>query len=216
MYNFTFGTTKTWDDLELSLDGYEVQDASVIESYIHIPFTSRYIDLTSFNGFPAFNQRKITSQFTMIANGTPFIDRYNNIVNLIHGKKVQIKEPRDTGHYYMGRVNVGQISHNKDTAHFEITATCEPYKLKNEITLVSAEATPTQTILTLTNESMPCVPSISTSGNTFIKFGNSQWSVNAGVHKLAISLEQGDNYITIQSLESGNVQIQFAYQEGAL
>ena len=205
MYNIIYDGFKSWDDWVLSLDSYQIEDAKVIESYVHIPFSSNYVDLSEFNGSPSYKQRQFEAIFTMMKNDRPLKARYSEIVNEIHGRKIKITDPRDTDYYYEGRANVGEISYQNDTAHFTISATCNPYKLKHYKTVITYEPPAALTTYELPNESMPTNPIITTTHDTQIIQGAKSWSVNAGTHRLAMVFKRGMNEIKLRSLVDYNL-----------
>ncbi len=96
-----------------------------------------------------------------------------------------------------------------------ITADCDPYRYKNNITVCEYDVSGTLNI-TLQNERMPTTPMITTDAEMQLVWGASgenSLTLNAGTHRYTgLLLLEGDNEFTV----NGTGHIKFEYQEGAL
>lgn len=183
---------------------------------IEVPFSNGSIDLTeAITGGVTYHNRVIAFELQKLRPKNTWQALYHSLLNQFHGKRVKAHMPYDDEHHFLGRCEMSALDRG-DYMQVSVTVDAEPYRLKNSLTSITFQATPAQQIVILQNESMPSTPTITVSGDTFVKFGTRQWSINEGTHKLALTLKKGDNEITIQSLESTDVSVNFEYQEGAL
>lgn len=217
MKKVKFDNIDLHEQYKLIYSYHQVSEPIPKTMYIDIPFSSGSVDLTN-----AISENTTYEDITIeLVMGIPLgradYDTFKtSFKNDWLGGRIEKIDIDNNGLVYKGRV-VG-VSFAEEVSHLLINVSlrCYPYRFKSNVTSTSFEATPTQQIIILTNQSMPTTPVITVSGDTFIKYGTRQWSINEGTHKLAIALKKGDNEVTIQSLEETNVTVNFQYQEGAL
>lgn len=204
------GTYETWGLLLAPSYVIGVPEAKTIK--IHVPGRSGDIDLTeTLNGGVAFENRNIEATFVMMPTIKNRKRLLSNIIGEIHGKKVKIFEPDIDTHYYIGRINVGALEDDHPVFRFPITAECEPYRYKKDLTVVTEVVVGTQ-IISLANEEIDTVPTITSSAPCTIRFKNAQWSINEGTNMIALVLSRGINELTV----IGDTTITFEYQEGSI
>lgn len=210
------------DDVYLDELGFNISPTYVIGApepktfSVDVPFANGSIDLTeSLTGGVSFRDRSITFELQKLRPKNTWQSSYHNLLNLFQGKKVRIQMPYDDDHYFLGRIKFNELTRG-DYMSVACSAIVEPYRYKNLLTTQTFDVDTNQTVYVIPNESMLTVPTITTDQALFIKQGTTQWSVNAGTHKLALILQKGDNEITLQNLASGTAQVTFEYQEGAL
>lgn len=99
------------------------------EKLVEVPGSDIVLDLTeSLTGKVQYSPREIKCVFLTIANRSRWPEIYSDVMNAIHGKRMQIVLDNDPDYYWLGRVHVGDPSSDKGAMTFEITATVEPYK----------------------------------------------------------------------------------------
>jgi phage-related protein len=162
-----------------------------------------------------FENREASFSF-LVTEGTQSEreESINNILNLIHGKELNIIEPDDTEYYLVGECRVSDIKNDKAYGSFKITADCEPYRYSvNEINRVVALSS-TQSSIVLTNNGRKTVtPTITVSDTANIAFNGSTTSLSAGTYKLsALQLATGTTTVTV----SGSGDVTFTYREAVL
>lgn len=185
--------------------------------YVSIPYSNGSIDLTnSMNDEVVYED--VTLQISMGLMKGSFDEETlkTNFKNDWLGRKIERIGINDDILVYSGRLQ--SIDFQKYPSHLEVLLTfrCHPYRLKNQTTLKTFEISTEASNVVIQNMAMLTVPTITTDQALFIKQGSSQWSVNAGTHKLALILQKGANEITLRNLATGTAQVTFEYQEGAL
>ena len=204
------GTYETWGLLLAPSYVIEVPEAKTIK--IPVPGRSGDIDLTeTLNGGVAFENRNIETTFVMMPTIKNRKRLLSNIIGEIHGKKTKIFEPDIDTHYYIGRINVGALEDDHPVFRFPITADCEPYRYKKDLTVVTEIVVGTK-ILSLINEDIETVPIITTTASCTVRFNDAQWSINKGTTTLPIILTKGSNEVTV----TGDTTITFEYQEATI
>ena len=212
MNGVTFGSKHSYTDYGLILQSKTIGEATVKTKKVDIEGGHGSLDYTAFFGEPKYNNRPLT--FTFISKMRPleFVSSYSELQNALHGQKVDIILDEDPNYHYVGRLSVGDYSTSNKTPTFTISADCEPFKLKNAITVVTQEVSGSATI-TLSNMRKKVVPTIKTDAEMTIVFGGRSTTASAGTFTIpTLELSEGDNTVTV----SGTGNITFTYQEGGL
>lgn len=179
---------------------------------VDVPGSSKQLDFsTAFNGQLQYENRTITMVLQCFAaeNDRPSME--TECKNALHGYKRKIQLDADPDYYYWGRLSVDWATEPAiDTV--TITADCDPYKYKITPTVREFDVTE-ELKITLQNDRMPTVPTVTTDGEVTIQFGESTIVFPAGTRKApALLLLEGANSMTL----TGAGHIKFEYQEGAL
>lgn len=214
MQGIKFNDIHSYRDLNLVLAPFQMPPATPKTNFIDVPGADGSIDASESLGEIKFNDRTGNFVFSVLPEDD-FEEKKTQISNLLNGLKCKITLDKDPGFYYLGRLMVKDYKANKMLRQITIDFRVQPYKFKKNVTTVEvAPKTPKtpQTVI-LKNNRMSVVPTITTTKDTTIVFGNATLEMNAGTHKfLDIYLKYGDNPITVES--EGVVTI--TYQEGAL
>ncbi len=212
-----FGNIHSFYDLNLILAPFTPAPAEPKLNFLEIPGRDGHLDLTETNGEVKFNSREFEFIFT-VAPGDPltFDERVSAVSNALNGLRCKITLDRDPDYYWEGRCAVSEYDQDKNIGQITVTATVDPYKLKQNETVVSVVLVPpeVQTVV-LTNSRKPVVPTITCTGNCSVSLGPKRpsRSLEAGTHKIpAFRLVEG----TTGFLVSGDCEITFTYQEGEL
>lgn len=180
---------------------------------VSVPGRNGSLDFTEAltNGQVVYNDRLLTITMYCFADEERLPEMEAACRNALHGRKLNIVLDCDPGYYYRGRVSVDWMSQdNIDVA--TITATCDPYKYKLNPTVKEFDVNGSLAI-TLPNERMPTVPTVTTDAEITIHFGESIIVFPAGSRRApALLLLEGENQLTL----TGSGHIKFEYQEGAL
>lgn len=180
---------------------------------VSVPGRSGSLDFTEAftDGQPAYYDRQITMTMYCFAGDEQLPDMERACRNALHGRKMNIMLDCDPEYYYRGRLSVDWVSEdNIDIA--TITATCDPYKYKLSPTVREFDVSGSLSV-TLPNDRMPVVPTVTTDAEMTIVFGESTIVFEAGTRKApALLLLEGANHMTL----TGTGHIKFEYQEGAL
>lgn len=144
--------------------------------------------------------------------------RISDIINRLHGRRVDIVLPDYPQHYAVGRVTVRQLYNDLAHASVEITGTCEPWLYATEETAVELRATTAEATTTLHNSgAMTVVPVLEvtaeTGQNILLKYGTSSGAFSAGTYSWpALMLTPGDHEVTY----SGAGIMTIKYREAVL
>ena len=140
---------------------------------------------------------------------------YSKILNAIQGQQLNIILDEDPDWYYIGRVELDSPSYD-GTWVFNIIGTVYPYKLKTNVTEVTASLTTSDTELTLSCDRRPVVPTITVSAETVLTWGTSSYTISAGSRRIpGIRLTQGVHTLNARTT-AGTGTITVSYQEGSL
>ena len=206
MNGVTFGTIHSYNDLNLIL--------APQTNFLQIPGRDGLLDLTEANGEVKFNSREFVFTFTVAPGDTlTFDERVSVVSNVLNGLRCKITLDRDPGYYWQGRCSVSEYDQDKNIGQIEITATVDPYKLKQNATVVSVALSSEEQTVVLTNSRMSAIPTANCTGDCVVTFGGAVYTLEAGTHRIhAIRLVEGENVLKL----SGTGEITFTYQEGAL
>lgn len=140
MKGITFGEIHSYNDLNLILSKVEIPPAKPKTNYIDIPGGDGSVDLTEAHGEVKFYDRECRFTFTM----NPASDlseaaweaKKMEVSNALNGQKLKITLDKDAEFYYLGRCEVNEYLSNKRLRQIVVVATVEPYKWKQEETVV--------------------------------------------------------------------------------
>lgn len=205
----------TYTDWGLLLAPYTLETPDAQTNYITIPGRDGDLDLTEALGQLNYKNREITLTFTSTGKIDDIAASYSTVANFLHGQRVKITLPNDTGYYFIGRCEVGNLDRAKRKGCITITAKCEPWKYKNALTTVTETIGTLPYEVSILNLRMPTTPTITTTAAVVMGFEDVDYSWDAGTHtNTAIVLKEGNNTFTFKTGSSGDVT--FSYQEGTL
>lgn len=180
---------------------------------VSVPGRSGSLDFTEAftDGQPAYYDRQLTITMYCFAEDERLPEMEAACRNALHGRKLNIVLDCDPEYYYRGRLSVGWVSEDTiDTA--TITATCDPYKYKLSPTVKEFDVSGSLSV-TLQNDRMPTVPTVTTNTEITVQFGGNSIVFPSGTRRApALLLTEGENRLTL----TGSGHIKFEYQEGAL
>lgn len=209
-----FGNIHSHDDLNLILAPFTPAPAEPKVNFLEIPGRDGHLDLTEANGEVKFNSREFVFIFT-VAPGDPltFDERVSAVSNALNGLRCKITLDRDPDYYWQGRCVLSEYDQDKNIGQIEVTATVDPYKLKQNATVVSVALSAEEQTVVLANSRMTVVPTVECTGDCTVTFGDAVYTLEAGTHKNpAFRLVAGENVLKL----SGTGEITFTYQEGEL
>lgn len=212
-----FGGVHSSIDLNLIQQKVSVQPAEPKLNMIEVPGADGSKDLSEQpSGRVVFKDREIEWTFALYP-GENWDEKHSQVSGALNGRRCRITLDTDPDYYYLGRLTVKKYKTDGLLRQITVTATCHPYKLKQQATTLGpASLTTTSRVLTLTNDRKPAVPTITVTAETTIVWNGSSYAVSPGTHKmLDFELREGLN--TFQaSVTSGTGSITVVYQEGAL
>lgn len=144
--------------------------------------------------------------------------RISNMINRLHGRRIEIVLPDNPDHYALGRVGVRQLYNDPAHAAVEISGTCEPWLYAAEETQVVLQATSSEQVAHLTNAgAMTVVPVLEVTAeagqNILLKYGTASGSFSAGTYSWpTLWLTPGEHEVTY----SGAGTLTITYREAVL
>jgi hypothetical protein len=222
MRGILFADLVTGDERDTVLDWGLVMSRKIIGTpklkykSVTLPDRDGELDYTdALFGVPLYENRTLEFTFEYLDNPQAWTETFKDIRNFLHGRKVKLYDPDDSGMYYhVGRVEVGDPSGGL-VKIFNVKVSANPWKLKaSGETVVTVEATP-DAVITLTNDWKPVIPTIMTDDLVSIQFGNTIYTMDgSGTFKFPkMLLRHGSNTMTVVS---GTANLTFTYQEGAI
>lgn len=211
-----FGGIHSYRDLHLLQAVVEVQPAKPKTNFIDVPGADGSKDFSeSPAGRVVYETREITWTFKLYP-GENWADKYAQVSNAINGRSCKITLDDDPNYYYQGRVSVDKHAVDGILHTITVVAICQPYKLWQTLTTVSASLTTAYKSLHLHNDRMHVVPMISVTEATILLWQGNTFSIAPGTHKLLdILLVEGENHLQAKTT-TGTGEISVSYQMGAL
>lgn len=170
------------------------------------------------NGEPSYGARELTvilesSEGDRLARKS----RISEIVNKLHGRRVDIVLPDDPQRYATGRLAVQLLYNDMAHASVEVTGICEPWLYAKSETVVQVTAATTNQSKQLQNNGamsvVPLVKVAASSGKTVnLVFGNYSWGLAAGDYELPdLLLTPGSHTITYSGAGTLTITYREAY-----
>lgn len=232
-HSVTFGDKNTWDDWHLIPSSRPLFNPPKLKTkYIEIPGSNVVIDLTdSITGFPTYQYREGSLEF-YVANGYgEWYDRYSEIMNYLHGKKMQAWLEDDPIFMYEGRFTVNSWKSEKVASKITIDYYVAPYKLERggdsgepfiwdpfsfETGIIrdyGNQVVEGSLTMEIVGSQMPVVPTVVTSAAVTFKIDGKTYELEAGTTKLYGCTLTNKTY-TVEI--TGNATISIIYTGGSL
>lgn len=216
MRGVLFGDYHTGNDWGLILNAKSLTPPEPKTNFIDIDGRDGSIDLSeTLTGEVRYYDR--IASFTFLMTDGSHRDRElltNEIVNKIHGKRLNIVLPDEPDHYLVGRCNVTGVANDRAYGVLEIECTCEPWKYAERETSKTYTANGSTVAINCINTGRKTViPTVTVTGSLIITIGTSSVSLSAGEYKLsALRLKAGSNGFSIK----GTGSITLKYREAVL
>lgn len=199
-----FGDYDSFETWGLTLTGYKLTDPEYKSNFVPVPGRDGDLDLSTAltDGEPRFGNRTLTATFEL-SSGTrdTRLTTFNQIANVLSGRRMNIVLPDDTTHYIDGRVGVAVDYCDPYHGALTVKATCEPWRqalAEKSETLTAASTVKTATLTNAGRRLL--VPTLVVSGSAAsvtVTFGSNTWTLAAGTYKLPdLLLRPGDNSLT--------------------
>ncbi len=129
-HSITFGDKNTWTDWHLipaSRPVFNPPEVKRVE--LDIPGGDGVIDLTSsLTGYPVYKNRTGTFEFYVMNGYGNWAQRYSEIMNYLHGRRMRAILEDDKHYFYDGRYTVDNWAPEKDRSKIVIGYNVNPYK----------------------------------------------------------------------------------------
>ena len=212
MKGITFGNYHSYRDFDLILSSKAIGAPTPKTELIDIPGGDGALDLTEFFGGVKYNNRALTFEFSTMVPQSQFMTLFSRVQNALHGQKVQIILDDDPGWFYTGRIFVSEWKAERRIGKLTIDCECEPFKQDIYFTTVSKIVASNATI-PITNDKMPCIPTVTTNAEFLISFAGHNDIYPAGTFTIPeLELREGTNQVYVE----GNGSIAFKFRKGRL
>lgn len=192
-------------------------------SYVTIPEADGDLDLTGAltGGLVRYGMREISFSLYPVhdiiaGKKSPATEQHaalirQKLAQFIHGQTRCLWLPDDGGHYFRGRMAVGEKG-GFNNAEIPVTMTAEPWRYKNLETVLTISA---DGVYNLPNETRPVIPIFTaTDGLATVTFGGTDYQIATGENRFSgIVLQPGTNTITVSGIGQPVV---VRYQEGVI
>lgn len=214
---FIIDKYNSWFDWKCILTEKIVDEAEPKTNFVSIDGKSGSLDLSeALTGEVSYNDRVVSASFWTSEGTRDEREKLlRDIRKSLHGKKVKIVEPDDPEHYFIGRVVMGKPNNILPYAEFTLTATCEPWRYKNEETVRQITVNSTErTDLVITNNGVKTIsPIVTVVGNVVIYYENMKTGLTSGSYRLPdVKCRCGTTIVGV----SGNGTVTLTYQEADL
>lgn len=238
LHSVNFRQKNTWDDWKLIPIKRPVFDPPS-HKYISVDIMGAdgEIDLSdALTDYPVFNNRRGTLKFRMFATERRASSRYSEIMNYLHGQRMQCILDEEPEYYYYGRFTVSGFEYKRigEWADIAIDYNVEPYKYlihdsteewlwdpfsfeTGVIRNYSGIRVSGSLLYTVVGTRMPVIPVFTAeieSGNSLtVDFEGNTYSLADGVNTIpAIVLTEGEHNLGFR----GNGRVTIAFRGGSL
>ena len=128
MNTVTFGTYRSYEDLNLILSSKTIGAPAPKVETIDLPGGDGVLDLTEFFDGTKYANRQLSFDFSTMVSPASFMQQFSTVQNLLHGRKMDIFLSDDPDWYYTGRVSVNEWKADRNIGKFTIDCDCEPFK----------------------------------------------------------------------------------------
>lgn len=214
MKGITFDGIHSYDNFSLILTSKTIGQPIIKTEYVEVLGADGQLDLTEAFGDIKYNNRKLTFVFSVIEANEDWATIYSRVLNAFHGRKMKIVLDDDPDYYYLGRVNVSDYLSSKRIGTITIEIDAEPYKYKQNLTIVTRTISGTLTV-DFYNSRKNVIPKFVTDAQVQIVYnnGNTYTIAGSGTHIIPnIIFKKGINTLTF----NGTATVAVQYQEGDL
>lgn len=195
-------TKHSYNDFGLILNSQDIGTPKPKTYSISINGRDGDIDLSEAFVDIKFENRELKFTFYCIEDLLQWETRKTKVANFLHGQKMKITTWSDSEYYYLGRCTVDEYNSSKSQGTIVISCDCEPYKYKQDITIVDLNSGTN----TVNNSRMTVFADLTCTEEVTIN----DTVYSSGHYLKAIKLNYGYNTIT----SSGNATL--TYREGDL
>ena len=211
-----FGGVHSFRDLHLIQQKLVETPPAPKLNLINIPGTDGTKDLTEQPaGRVVYNDRKLTWTFALYPEDD-WPAKKRQVSNALNGRRCRITLDENPDYYYDGRLTVRSYNLDKTLRQITVEATCAPYMLQQNETLINTDLSTTERTIEIQNDGKPAIPQFTTAVATIIGWNGNTFTLAAGEHRLLdIQFPAGDSVLTAKTV-SGTGSLAITYQEGSL
>lgn len=218
---FVFGDYDTAAEGPWTLAEWSFPEPQPVTNYVNVPGRNAGpIDASTAltNGDPRFTSRTLQATFEC-SEGTRLERKamIDDMVNRLHGQRLDIILPDDPTRYATGRLTVKTEYNDMAHAAVSVTATCDPWRYNATETVVEVSVLEETSTAVLSNSGrMVVAPEVTVTGygaEVTLRTDTGTWTLNEGTfHLSGFTLQPGNTTLTC----SGIGTVIFAYREASL
>ena len=216
MRAFTLDKYNTWYDWRLTLTAKEVTPPEPKTNYISLDGAHGSLDLTeALTGEIPFDDRTVSASFwTSEGTFAERVELLRTISTALHGRRVQIIEPDDPEHFFLGRIVLKSVEQSQVHLAFDMEATCEPWRYALEETTRAVAVSGSSAGVVLYNGGVKVLsPDVTVTGTVTLTFDGASATLEEGSYRVTgLRLQPGNNLVTV----SGSGSAAFTFREAML
>ena len=215
MYGVYFGDYYT-NDHDLILTDVDISFPTPKRTTIEIEGRDGVLDLTqALTSDIKYEMRDVNFDFEFKGSIDTYDEMRAEIAAAIHGKYLNIIQDSEPDYYWDAFVEVDDFALDRRLGKLSVSCEVYPYKYKLSETTVELTLTE-ETTITLSNEQMPAIPTITTDAEITIVCGTSSLAISSGTYiATGLTLSAGDTEWTITPADD-SATVTITYQEGRL
>ncbi|MBE5825259.1 MAG: hypothetical protein E7307_01345 [Butyrivibrio sp.] len=211
MKGVKFGSLRSDTDLGLVLYSKKISPPVPKTTTVEIPGRDGNLDITeALTGRVAYEDRELSFIFRVPNPKEEWVGTYSNVLNTIHGKRLDIVLDDDPDYHYTGRVSIDDFSTNRQLAEIAIKCVVEPKKThkngyKKTVAVSGTKQVP------ITNDGVPTVPTITADKEMDVTFDGVSYHLSPEKNRIFdICIPNGESKLTFKG--TGNITVEFKVQ----
>ena len=214
MIGFMIGEKHTYKDWGLKCKDYKISLPKRQKNLFQVPGRNGKIDMSLPEQSEAYEHRKIEIYCDAPdRNYEEWTNLVSDIANYVQDEYLSITPDFDEDWHYRGWVTISPSKNWKEGSDITFTIDAEPYKLKQNETVVTIAGTEAGVTKILSNAKKKVTPELTIDQEVAIDIGGSRISYAAGTHSDArFTLSAGETKITV----IGKANVTIKYQEAKL
>ena len=198
------GDVHTFEDWGLYLIERTITLPELRTNYITVPGRDGLLDLSeALTGEMHYDNRAVTLTLGTFETltGVAWADLLADVSNYVHGQRRTITLDEDPDYHYTGRGKVDGFEwDHHGRQQFVLSFDCDPFRVRNEKTIVTQDLTTTDTAITLVNNGRAVVPTISNTAEAVLTWQGASVALSAGTHAVTgIRLPAGSSTLTART-----------------
>ena len=177
--NVYFGDYDAYRDFDLIRTSMTLGTPTIKKRTVEIEGGDGEHDLTEYFGDINYGNRTLTFEFKTAKSQEEYNEIFSRIQTALHGRRMKVKPSEEIDFYYVGRVTVNEWKSDIAIASVVIDVDAEPFKYKNEPTIISRTISGTE-IVNYINSRKKAGPRITVTAPTTIVFKNITLSLQPG------------------------------------
>ncbi len=211
MKGVSFGGLRSDTDLGLLLYSKKISPPKARTITVEVPGRDGSLDITeALTGRVMYEDREISFVFRVPNPKEQWVEVYSDVLNMVHGQRMDIILDDDPDNIYTGRVSVDNFSTNRNLAEIGVKCIVAPKK-SNKNSFSKTYAISDSKTVTIQNNGIAVVPTITAEKEMEVTFDGTIYHLSPGKNRIFdILFPKGSSKITF--IGNGNVTVEFKVQ----